>query len=141
VTAGGGSKPTITVTPTAKADLWVEALEYSGLSAAAGTGAIDQMADTSGTTGSSAATVSSGATAATTAAGELALGFYVDSGFVNPLSAGSGFTQRGNVSPEGDIEFLTEDTAVGLGAKPSATVTTGAKTVWVMATIVFKLAS
>ena len=76
----GGSKPTITVTPTAKADIGVEALEYSGLSTAAGTAAVDQLAYTSGTTGASAATVQSGATPATTAANELALGFYAGLG-------------------------------------------------------------
>jgi hypothetical protein len=138
ITAGGGTKPTVTVTPTAKADVGIEAMEYSGLSTAAGTAAIDQMADASGTTGSSAATVQSGATATTTAAGELALGFYVDSGFGATLTPGTGFTQRGNVSPDGDIELLTEDGLVGLGATPSASVGTGAKTVWLMATIVFK---
>jgi hypothetical protein len=138
ITAGGGTKPTITVTPTAKADTGIEVMEYSGLSAAAGTAAIDQMASASGTTGSSAATVQSGATAATTAANELALGFYVDSGFGATLTPGAGFTQRGNVSPDADIEFLTEDAPVGLGVTPSASVGTGAKTVWLMATIVFK---
>jgi len=84
--------------------------------------------------------VQSGATAATAAAGELALGFYADSGFGASLTAGAGFTQRGNVSPDGDIEFLTEDALVGLGATPSASAGTGARTVWLMATIVFKTA-
>ncbi len=138
IVVGGDMEPTITVTPTAKADMGIDAMEYTGLSTAAGTAAIDQMTDTSGTTGSSATTVQSGVTAATTAAGELALGFYVDSGFGDSLTPGTGFTQRGNVSPDGDIEFLTEDAPVGLGATPSAGVGTGAKTVWLMATIVFK---
>ena len=66
ITAGGGTKPTITVTPTAKADVGVAAVEYSGLSSAAGTAAIDQSAQSSGTT-SAAGTVNSGATPATTA--------------------------------------------------------------------------
>jgi hypothetical protein len=138
ITTGGGTKPTITLTPTAKADMGVEVLEYSGLSTASGTAAVDQSASATGTTGSSAATVRSGATPATTAASELALGFYVDSGFGDTLTAGSGFTQRGNVSPDGDIEFLTEDAIVALGATPSASVTTGANTIWLMATVVFK---
>src|SRR5215469_16255560 len=59
----GGTKPTITARSTAT-----------------GAAAVDQMAHATGTTGS-AATVQSGATAAATAAGELAVGFYVDSGF------------------------------------------------------------
>ena len=70
ITAGGGTKPTITVTPTAKADVGVAAVEYSGLSTAAGTAAIDQSAQNTGTT-AGPATVSSGATPATTAATSL----------------------------------------------------------------------
>jgi hypothetical protein len=138
VTAGGGTKPAIKVTPTAKADVGLAVLEYSGLSAAAGTAAIDKMASATGMTGSSSVQVSSGAVAATTAANELAIGFYVDSGFGDSLTAGSGFTQRTNVSPNGDMEFVAEDTPVALGATPAATVTTGASTVWLMATVVFK---
>jgi hypothetical protein len=140
ITGGGGAKPAIKVTPTAKADIGVEAMEYSGLSTAAGAAAIDQMSHASGTTGSSSATVQSGATPATTAAAELALGFYVDSGFGDTLTAGSSFTQRGNVSKAGDIEFLAEDAQVALGAMPNAPVGTGSKTTWLMATLVFKAA-
>lgn len=141
VTTGGGTRPTITVTPTSRADIGVEVLEYAGLSTAAGTAAVDQLASSTGTTGSSAATVQSGATPATTAAGELALGFYADSGFGDTLTAGTGFTQRANVSPDGDMEFLAEDAIVALGATPSASVRTGASTIWLMATVVFKTAS
>jgi hypothetical protein len=86
VTAGGGTKPTVKVTSSAKGDIGIEALEYSGLSGAAGTGAIDQTATATGTTGSSSGTVTSAATPATTAANELVLGFYVDSGFGDTLS-------------------------------------------------------
>jgi hypothetical protein len=139
ITAGGGSKPTIKATPTAKADVGIEALEYSGLSTAAGAAAVDQMASASGTT-SSAATVQSGATPATTAGNEVAIGFYADSGFGDTLTAGTGFTQRGNVSNAGDIEFLAEDGLVGGGVMPSASVKTGAQTVWLMSTVVFKSA-
>lgn len=138
ITAGGGTKPTITVTPTAKADVGVEVLEYSGLSTAAGAAAVDQLASATGTT-SGAATVKSAATPATTGANELALGFYADSGFGDTLTPGTGFTQRGNVSPQGDMEFLAEDATVGLGATPAAAVGTGTQTVWLMATVVFKL--
>jgi hypothetical protein len=137
VTAGGGTRPTITVKPTAKADVGVAVLEYSGLSSVADSTVVDQIAHSSGTT-SGAATVSSGATPATTAANELALGFYIDSGFGDTLTAGSGYTQRANVSNTGDMELLAEDQAVGSGATPNATAGTGAKTVWLMATIVLK---
>jgi hypothetical protein len=137
ITAGGGTKPTITVTPTAKADVGVAAIEYSGLSSAAGTAAIDQSAQSSGTT-SAAGTVNSGATPATTSGGELALGFYVDSGFGDTVTAGSGWTQRVNVSNAPDMELLVEDQLPGQGATPNASAGTGASTTWLMSTLVFK---
>jgi hypothetical protein len=137
VTAGGGTRPTITVKSTAKADVGVAVLEYSGLSSVSDSTVVDQMAHSSATT-SAAATVSSGATPATSAANELALGFYVDSGFGDTLTAGSGYTQRANVSNTGDMELLAEDQGVGSGQTPNATAGTGAKTVWLMATIVLK---
>lgn len=137
ITKGGGTKPTITVTPTSRADVGVAALEYSGLSSAPDASVIDQSARSSGTTGS-AATVSSGATPATTAANELALGVYVDSGFGDTLTTGSGFTGRANVSNTSDMEFVAEDEIVRQGAAPNASVGTGAGTVWLMSTLVFK---
>ena len=85
--------------------------------------------------------VSSGATPATTAGAELAVGFYADSGFGDTLSAGSGFTQRVNVSNVGDMELLAEDQIAGAGASPNASVGTGANTYWLAATIVFKSAA
>ena len=137
ITAGGGTKPTITVTPTANADVGVAALEYSGLSGASGTGAIDQTSEGTGTT-SGAGTVSSGPTPATTASNELAMGFYVDSGFGDTLTPGSGLTARTNVSKTSDIEFLAEDQSASQGATPNASAGTGANTVWLMSTVVFK---
>ena len=137
ITAGGGTKPKITVTGTAKADIGAAALEYSGLSTAAGAAAVDELAQKSGTT-TTAATVSSGATAATTAANELAMGFYVDSGFGDTLTPGSGFTARTNVSNTPDMELVAEDQLVGQGVTPNASVSTGPNTVWLMSTVVFK---
>ncbi len=137
VTAGGGTKPAITVTPTSKADVGAIASEYSGLSTAAGTAAVDQFVTANGKT-SKAGPVASGATAATTGQNELAIGMYVDSGFGDTLTAGSGFTQRVNVSPNGDMELLSEDEALpSVGATPDATAGTGANTVWLMSTVVF----
>ncbi len=141
ITAGGGTKPAITVTSSAKADVGAIASEYSGLSTAAGTAAVDQTVSKSGTT-SSAATVASGATAATAGSNELAIGSYVDSGFGNALTAGSGFTSRANVSPASNMELLSEDQALpAAGATANATVGTGASTVWLMATVVFNAAN
>ena len=116
------------------ADVGVAAVEYSGLSPVAGTGVVDQSVSATGTV----ATASSGPTAATTADGELAVGFYADSGFGRTLTAGAGFTQRVNVSPTGDMEFLAEDRLAALGTTPNATVGTAASTPWIMTTIVFK---
>jgi len=85
ITAGAGTRPAITATPTRTADLGISVMEYSGLSTAAGSAAVDQSARATGTT-NTAATVASGATPATAAAGELAIGFYVDSGFGDTLT-------------------------------------------------------
>jgi hypothetical protein len=137
ITAGGGTRPTITVRPTSAADIGVAVLEYAGLSTVADATVVDQMAHTFGTTGG-AASVASGATAATAAGNELALGLYVDSGFGDALTADSTYTLRTNVSPTSDMEFVAEDRVVAGGATPNATVSTGAGTTWLMATIVFK---
>jgi hypothetical protein len=141
VTAGGATKPAITVTATSKADIGAIASEYSGLSTAAGAAGVDQIVSKSGTT-SVAATVASGATAATSGSNELAIGMYVDSGFGDSLTSGSGFTQRANVSPAGNMELLSEDQPLPpSGSTPNATVGTGAHTVWLMSTVVFSAAN
>jgi len=139
ITQSGGTKPVILAKPTANADMGIAVLEYSGLSTAAGTLAVDQMASATGTT-TSARAVSSGSTPATTASNELSIGFYSDSGFGDALAADPGYTRRVNVSPAGDIELFVEDTIVGQGATPAPSVSTGAATVWEMATVVFKAA-
>jgi Domain of unknown function (DUF1929)/Fibronectin type III domain len=142
VTAGGGTQPTITATPTSRADVGVAVLEYSGTSVVADASVVDQLAHATGTTAKAAAKVSSGATPATTAANELAIGFYADSGFGDALTAGSGWTPRVNVSDTSDTELLAEDQyQTAAGATPNASVSTGAKTVWLMATVVLKAAS
>jgi hypothetical protein len=138
VTNGGGTKPTITATPTATADVGVTVLEYSGLSSVADATVVDQAAQATGTTTGSA-TVSSGPTSATTGSNELALGLYVDSGFGDSLTAGAGYTARTNVSPAGDMEMLAEDQVLNAaGATPNAGFGTGPSTVWLAATVVFK---
>ncbi len=137
ITLGGGTRPTLTVSQTSAADVGATVLEYKGLSSAAGAGIVDQKVSASGRT-SAAATVASGATAATTAGNELALGFYVDSGFGTLLTAGSGFTQRVNLSPNANMDLLVEDQAAGAGATPNARFGTGANTDWLAATVVLK---
>ena len=42
------------------------------------------------------------------------------------------------MAPAGDIELFVEDSVVGQGATPAPSVTTGASTIWEMATVVFK---
>jgi hypothetical protein len=137
VTAGGGTKPTITAKASSAADIGVAALEYAGLSTAAGTSVLDVQAHATGTTGA-AATVGSGATPATTGSGELAIGFYADSGFSDTLTPGSGYTGRVKVAPASDMELLAEDQVVGPGTTPAATAGTGASTTWLMAALVLK---
>jgi hypothetical protein len=136
ITGGGGTAVTVTATPTSPADVGLAAVEYSGLSAVSGAGVVDVQASASGTTGTSAATVASRATAATATSNELAIGFYVDSGFGATLGSGTGFTSRVNVSPTSDMEFVVEDQIAGAGATPNATFSTGARTTWLAAVVV-----
>jgi hypothetical protein len=137
ITAGDGTQPAISVTATGSADIGAAALEYGGLSSAAGAAAVDTFKTATGT---SAATgfVTSGPTAALTGDNELALGFYVDSGFGRTLGADPSYTERVNVSPTPDMEFLDEDALPLRGDTPAARVSTGANTPWLMATVVFK---
>jgi N,N-dimethylformamidase beta subunit-like, C-terminal/Domain of unknown function (DUF4082)/Fibronectin type III domain/Bacterial Ig domain len=137
VTAGGGTRPTVTVQPTAVADVGFAVAEYSGLSTAAGTAAVDQTAQASGATGAPA-TVASGATPATTGAGELAIGCYADSGFGTAPAAGSGWTLRTRITGASDMDLLFEDSVVPGGAAPNATASTGGNTTWLMSTVVFR---
>jgi hypothetical protein len=137
ITAGGGTRPTITARAGSTADIGVAALEYAGLSAAAGSSVLDVQAHATGTTGA-AATVSSGAPPATTGSGELAIGFYADSGFGDTLTSGSGYTKRVAVAPTPDMELLVEDQLVAQGATPAATAGTGPSTPWLMAVLVLK---
>ena len=137
VTAGGGTKPVVTARTTSAADIGVAAMEYAGLSTASGTSVLDVQAHATGTT-SGAATVSSGATPAATGGGELAIGFYADSGFGDTLTSGTGYTKRVGLAPTSDMELLAEDQAVAQGATPAATVGTGPGTDWLMATLVLK---
>jgi hypothetical protein len=139
ITKGGGTRPTITVRPSAKADVGVGALEYSGLSTAADATAVDQLAQGTGKTGTAATSiVSSAVTPAATASPEIALGFYVDSGFGDTLTAGSGFTSRLNVSQTSGMELLAEDKPLAQGATAQASAGTGPSTVWLMSTVIFK---
>jgi Domain of unknown function (DUF1929)/Fibronectin type III domain len=140
VTAGAGLRPSITATPTSKADVGVAALEYSGLSTAPGSAVVDQIAKATGTT-KAAAAVASGVTPPSTAPNELVVGFYADSGFGDSVMAKMGFNPRVDVSPTGDMELLVEDALTGAsGSTPSASVQTGASTVWLMAAIILKAA-
>ena len=133
----GGTTDTITAKPSSAGDMAIIALEYSGLSTVSDITAVDQVAHSVGTT-TTAATVQSVATSPTAAPNELAVGFYADSGFGDSLVGGAGYTVRTNISPASDMEMLAEDQSLPTaGATPAASVQTGAKTVWLMATVVF----
>jgi hypothetical protein len=139
VTAGGGTKPVITARGTQAGDIGITAMEYSGLSPAAGPAAVDVQSAATGQT-TAAATVSSGATPVTSAGGQLALGFYADSGFGNSVTPGSGWIGRANLSPNGTMDLRTEDQSAAAGSAPAATFGTGGNTPWLAATVVFKSA-
>jgi hypothetical protein len=138
VTARTGARPTITVSPTWKADVGAVVLEYAGLSSAPGVESVDQIIGRGGVT-RARGTVSSGAAGATSAGNELAVGLYADSGFGDTVRAGVGYKTRFGLSRTRTMmEQLVEDRVVGAGQRPAATVHTGAKTPWLMATIVFR---
>jgi hypothetical protein len=137
VTAGGGTRPAITVTPTSKADVGVVALEYAGVSTVSDATVVDRSTTNSGKT-VAAGTVSSGATLPTTGANELAIGFYLDSGFGDVLAGGPGFATRANLSPENDMELLAQDAVVASGATPNPTFNTGAATTWLTSTVILQ---
>src|SRR5664280_617392 len=142
VTAGGGTRPAITVTATGIANIGASLLDYAGVSTASGVSVLDVSRSATGTTGSAAATVATGVTTATTAGPELAVGLYADSGFSDSLTAGSGWTPRVNVSPTGvSMELLAEDQIVNVGGTPNATFGTGPNTPWLAAILVLKSSS
>src|SRR5215472_5494623 len=136
----GGTAATVTAKPTSAADMGMVVLDYSGMSTVADATAVDQVSHSAGTT-TSAATVQSAPTAPTTAGNELAIGFYADSGFGDALGGGSGYSVRANMSPASDMEMLAEDQPASASATPAASASTGARTIWLMATVVFASAS
>jgi hypothetical protein len=141
ITAGAGQKPQITARTSGTADIGVQALEYAGLQAGTDASVLDTKVAAVGRT-SAAASVTSGTTAATAAAGELAIGFYADSGFGTALTGASDWAVRANLSPNGNMDLLAEDqTVAAAGARPGASVRTGPNTYWLMATLVFKRAA
>ena len=113
VAGGAGTKPTITVTPSASADVGVVAAEYSGLSTD-GTG-VDLTTTTTGAT-TTGGTVSSGSAGPAAGANELAVGLYADSGYGSTLTAGTGWTQRANISGASDLDLLLQDQVITAGA-------------------------
>lgn len=137
VTAGGGTRPTITVAAQGAGGIGAAAVEYANLSPAAGTTSVDRFVTASGTAGSTGF-VASGPTGAVTGDNALALGFYVDSGFARSLLPDPAWTERVNVSPTSDMEFVVEELLPLRGDTPNARVSTVANTPWAMATVVFK---
>jgi hypothetical protein len=137
IAAAASTPLTVTASTTASGDIGLASLEYSGLSAASGTGALDVQATGTGKT-TGAATVSSGATAAVGTGSELALGFYADSGFGDTIGTGSGFASRVNISNTSDMELAAEEELVAQGSTPSATFTSSSATIWLAALLVFK---
>ncbi len=138
ITGAGGAAPTITVTPDSTADVGAVAAEYSGLSLAAGARAVEAITVADGTT-RRAAVVASGATRATTTGTSLAVGLYADSGFGDIVKPSRLYAKRADISRTSTMmEELVEDRVVSRGARPDAAALTGARTPWLMATVVFR---
>ena len=136
ITAGAGAKLTVTATATASADLSVGVAEYSGLSTVSGSGAVDQ---TAGAGGVSALNPASGSTAATTGGNELAVGAFGDGGSDIVITAGSGWHQRLNNSPNGLGTVALEDQLLSNpGATPNAQWSNASANSWAVAEVVFK---
>jgi hypothetical protein len=74
----------------------------------------------------------------TTASGELAFGLYADPGFGPKLAGGPGQPTWADLSPNSNMQLLMADAVVAAGANPAASVSTGANTIWLMATTVLK---
>ena len=138
ITAGGGTKPTVTVKPRVT-PTWPCPRRSTPGSRRCPTRRCRQVGAELGHDRGTGASVSSGATAATTSGNELVIGAYVDSGFGDNLTGASGYNVRSSISNVGDMEILTEDQiSPTAGATPNASVGTGANTVWDMTTFTLK---
>jgi hypothetical protein len=92
ITAGGGTKPTVTAHFAANStDLGIAFAEYSGLSQLTGSSAVDTSSSAINT---STNAPTSGTTGATTAANEAVIGFYGDFGNSLTVSGSGGSTVR-----------------------------------------------
>ena len=117
ITPAAGPSPTITVKPSVKADVGAVALEYAGVAVVQGASVLDRSASNTGTTDGRDGFLRSHRSRRPPP-NELAIGFYLDSGFGDKLAGGTGYTTRANVSPEGDIELLAQDAVVAAGLDP-----------------------
>jgi Carboxypeptidase regulatory-like domain/Calcineurin-like phosphoesterase len=136
VSAGAGSKLTVTASATASADISIGVAEYSGLSTVSGAGAVDQ---TAGAGGVSASGPASGATAATTNSNELAVGVYGDGGSGVLITAGAGWSQRFNNSANNQGTIALEDQVVQLASgTPNSQWSNASPNSWAVAEAVFK---
>ena len=133
----GGSADTITAKPTSAADMAIIALEYSGLSTVADITAVDQVSHSVGSHHVSGHGPVAPPRRPPRRASELAVGFYADSGFGDTLAGGLA-TRSGPTSPRrATWRCWPKTSRLGGGATPAASAQTGAKTVWLMATVVF----
>jgi hypothetical protein len=136
VSAGAGSRVTVTATSTGSADISIGAAEYSGLSTLSGAGAVDQVA-----AGGAVATSgpASGPTPATTNSNELAVGYYGDGGSNVAITAGAGWTQRFNNSANSQGTIALEDQLmVNTGSTPNSQWSNASPNSWAVAEVVFK---
>jgi hypothetical protein len=136
VSAGAGSRVTVTATSTGSADISIGAAEYSGLSTLSGAGAVDQVAAGGAVAASGPA---SGPTPATTSGNDLAVGFYGDGGSGVLITASAGWTQRFNNSAnnQGTIA-LADQLMVNTGSTSNSQWGNASPNSWAVAEVVFK---
>ena len=98
------------------------------------------MDQTAGAGGVAASNPASGSTPATTGSNELAVGVFGDGGSDVLITAGAGWSQRFNNSPNNQGTVALEDQVVAnLGATPNSQWTNAAPNSWAVAEVVFKL--
>lgn len=137
ITAGGGTRPTVTATYSTTAfNTLVDVLEYSGLITTSGATASDQKQVNNASTATTAPV--SGTTAATTAANELVLAAWGE-GLGNATAAvGTGTTDRLKTLNLGTIDLVVSDKDSGATGTQSVAWTTTSEP-YAAAVVVFKL--
>lgn len=146
ITAGGGTKPTITATahPAGSNTIYATSIsfaEYSGLATDAA--AIADKTHTNVVSGSTTTSATTGTTAATTAANELVVATYNTDGYVtSSMTSTSSFTSRTQIINDSHHETALWDKDSGTsGSTETSNWTLGSASLYTAIIAVFKLAA